>query len=139
MEKVTLDGNPKELETASNIILLVDNEAFVRKTGERLLEELGYSVVVASNGKEALARYQENRDKIVLVILDLAMPVMDGKETLIRLRAIDPSVRVVLSSAQAKEEIIGDLLALGAAGFLEKPYTLKIFSEEIQHALNRSN
>jgi CheY-like chemotaxis protein len=74
-------------------LLLVDDEEFVRDLGKRILTKAGYKVMIASNGKEALKIYEKARGEIKLVILDLLMPEMGGKECLRELHKIDPELR----------------------------------------------
>jgi two-component system cell cycle sensor histidine kinase/response regulator CckA len=112
-------------------VLLVDDESMVRSSGKRLLERLGYRVLSARNGVEALEMFQQHQTEICLVLLDLIMPVMDGEETFIQLRRIDPSVRVLLSSGYTKEEKADGLMNMGAVGFLQKPFDLKTLVQEL--------
>ncbi len=116
-------------------ILLVDDEELVRTSGRRLLEKLGYKVLLAENGQVALSTYEAHQQEIVLVILDLIMPVMNGVETCEGLKARDSQVRVLLSSGYSRQKITDQLFSLGASGFLQKPYTLKRLSEEVSRAL----
>jgi two-component system, cell cycle sensor histidine kinase and response regulator CckA len=75
--------------------------------------------------------YEKKGDTIWLVVLDLIMPTMDGEETFIKLRKIDPEVQVLLSSGYSKEEKADALLNMGAAGFLQKPFDLKTLVQEL--------
>ena len=84
--------------TGSGIILLVDDEELVRRVAVAMLAHLGYTILEAANGQEAIELFQRNLSNIVLVILDLSMPVMNGEECLRRLRSIKPDVPVLLSS-----------------------------------------
>lgn len=112
-------------------ILLVDDEPMIRNAGRRLLERLGYSVLLAENGEAALKLYEEEQERIWLVVLDLIMPIMDGEEAFSRLQQINPDVRVLLSSGFSKEEKADELLRQGAAGFVEKPFDLKTLKNEL--------
>ena len=85
---------PKEIKT----VLIVDDEAVIRHVVRRMLEQGGYHVMTAENGRQAIERYQENRDKIDLVLLDLIMPVMGGKETYRRLKNMNPQIKIALTS-----------------------------------------
>jgi CheY-like chemotaxis protein len=103
-------------------VLVVDDEEIVRKVAKSALESYGYEVLLAANGKEALEVFRKKGRLIALVILDLTMPIMAGRETLQHLRAI-ADVPVILSSgyneAEAKRCFAGEPLA----GFVHKPYT----------------
>ncbi len=120
-------------------VLLVDDEAMVRSSGKRLLERLGYRVLSAANGIEALEMFRLHQSKIRLVLLDLIMPVMDGEETFMQLRHIDPSVRVLLSSGYTKEEKADGLMSMGAVGFLQKPFDLKALVQELDKLEERQS
>jgi two-component system, cell cycle sensor histidine kinase and response regulator CckA len=121
----------RPIKVRNGTVLLVDDEPMVRNSGKRLLDRLGYRVLLARNGEEALTTYQDNKNDIWLVVLDLIMPVMDGEETFIKLKEIDPGVRVLLSSGYSKEEKADSLLTMGAAGFLQKPFDLKALVKEL--------
>lgn len=103
-------------------VLLVDDEEGVRIVGRKMLERMGFTALVASNGSEALSRYELHADDIVCVLLDLTMPVMDGEETLRRLRRLHPEVPVVICSGYAEQEIASRFEGQGTSGILQKPY-----------------
>jgi CheY-like chemotaxis protein/anti-sigma regulatory factor (Ser/Thr protein kinase) len=108
---------------ASQTVLLVDDEPLVLRAGTRMLQTLGCSVLSARNGREAIETFKSNRDAIGLVILDLIMPEMDGTETLAQLKAIAPSVPVLLASGYTQEvERVSELRESMHCGFLPKPY-----------------
>lgn len=119
------------IKTRIGTVLLVDDESMVRNSGKRLLERLGYRVILAGNGQEALEIFSAKKEEIRLVVLDLIMPVMDGEETFIQLRRIDPAIRVLLSSGYTKEEKADGLMNMGAVGFLQKPFDLKTLIAEL--------
>ncbi|MBX7255146.1 MAG: PAS domain S-box protein [Candidatus Hydrogenedentes bacterium] len=120
--------------TANGGILLIDDEPQVLTLGRRMLERLGFEVFTASNGREAVETYLNHRENIALVLLDLAMPNMDGGETLCELRLIDPSVQVILSSSFTEHEIAGQFADQGIIGFLQKPYTISTLRDCIRSA-----
>jgi DNA-binding NtrC family response regulator len=119
------------IRVRNGTVLLVDDEPMVRNSGKRLLDRLGYQVILARDGEEALDVYKKQGDSIWLVVLDLIMPTMDGEETFLKLREIDPDVQVLLSSGYSKEEKADALLNMGAAGFLQKPFDLKTLVQEL--------
>ena len=106
-------------------ILLVDDEQSIRGMGEQLLTMAGYTVLTAANGKEGLEVYRSNKDRIALVLLDLIMPVMGGKQCLERLLEINPKVKVVITSGYSVEGHTKETLEAGAKGFVGKPYQMK--------------
>ena len=87
-----------DLVKGEGTLLLVDDEEMILKVGKPMLEKLGYKVLVARSGKEAIQVYQKNRDLIKMVILDMIMPQMSGGETFDQMRATNPQVKVLLSS-----------------------------------------
>lgn len=122
--------------SAGGTILLVDDEELVRSITHDLLESLGYEVVTAEGGAAALEAYGRHRDRIQLVLLDMCMPVMDGPACFKRLRALDPTLRVLLCSGFAQGEAVDELLARGAVGFLAKPFRLRQLAEAVAEALS---
>ena len=109
----------------SGRILLVDDEEHIRELGKLILERVGYSVITASNGKEALEIYRGEPSSIDLVVLDLIMPQMSGLECLEELFKIDRNVKVVVSSGHAPDAQEKLLLGAMAKGFVNKPYEVK--------------
>ena len=105
-------------------VLLVDDEETVRQVGTDMLEELGFTVLCASDGREALQLYRDRRQEIALVLMDLTMPNLNGEEAFSELCRIDPQVRVVLSSGFSEQEVTGKFQGKGLAGFVQKPYSL---------------
>ncbi|MEE8413124.1 MAG: response regulator [Dehalococcoidales bacterium] len=101
-------------------IMIVDDSAFTRAKCSRLLGERGYEVVEASNGLEALEKYQQYRPDAVL--LDIAMPLMDGIVALREIRKIDPAARVVMVTAMGQRAIVLSAVKEGAKGFVVKPF-----------------
>jgi PAS domain S-box-containing protein len=126
----------KEDLTGSGVILLVDDEEVVRRTAAAMLARLGYTILEAANGQEAIEVFQGNLSRIMLVILDLSMPVMGGEESLKRLKSIKPDVPVVLSSGYSETEAARRFRSTGAASFLQKPYTAQHLAELVKAALN---
>ena len=108
----------------SETILLVDDEDMIWDVIIDMLQELGYSVILAGNGLEALQIYRDNPGAIDLVMLDMVMPELDGHGTFFKLKELDPKVRVLLSSGYVSEEDARDVLEAGAVGFLQKPYRM---------------
>jgi len=116
-------------------IMLVDDEAIIRLSGHCLLEELGYQVYLAEDGEQALELYSREHARIGLVILDMVMPKLSGKETFLRLKRLDPEVRVLFSSGFHREGTVQELLGIGAKGFIHKPYRLQNLSKSVAEAL----
>jgi PAS domain S-box-containing protein len=106
-------------------ILLVEDMDLVRELGVTILEKFGYTVLSAGDGQEALDVYEKEQWNISLVILDIIMPRMDGKECLEQLLRINPTVKVIISSGVGKEDLIQDVVKLGAKGAVNKPYGMR--------------
>ncbi len=108
--------------SGSGAILLVDDEESVLSVGKQMLEHLGFSVVTASDGQAAVDLYKEHSESIMLVILDLIMPVLDGEETFKKLCEINEDVAVILCSGYNEQEVTQRFIGKELAGFLQKPY-----------------
>lgn len=119
----------------SETILLVDDEAIIWDLVIDMLQSLGYTVILASTGKECVEIYAENPGEIDLVLLDMIMPEMNGYNAYFALQKIDPRVQVLLSSGYVAEDDAQDVLAAGAAGFLKKPYRMVDLAKKIRHIL----
>lgn len=116
-------------------VLLVDDEVILRNVGRDLLEDLGYTVYLAENGEQALEVFAAHRIDISLVILDMIMPKMGGKETFLRLREQAPGVKVLFCSGFNREGTGDELVGLGASGFIQKPYNRSELSRAVAEAL----
>jgi two-component system, cell cycle sensor histidine kinase and response regulator CckA len=117
-------------------VLLVDDEEFLQDLGKRILERSGYTVLIAANGKEALNLYRRERGKISLVILDLIMPEMGGKQCLEELLRIDPKARVLIASGFAANGQTKEAIEKGARGFVDKPYNVKRMLQAVRGVLD---
>ncbi len=122
---------PKGTET----ILLVDDQEIVVNVSQEVLRELGYEVITALSGAEAIETFRRNKDRISLVILDMIMPGMNGGETYIRLKEIDPRVRVILSSGYSRDGQAQAILEDGCQGFLQKPFDIIDLAKAVRDAL----
>ena len=107
------------------VALLVDDEEVVRRTAGAVLKRLGFEVLVAADGREALELFEANIDSVRVVLLDMTMPVMDGSETFRELKRLRPDVRVVLSSGYNEQEATSSFAGKGLAGFIQKPYSAR--------------
>jgi len=116
--------NSEEIWRGSGTILLVDDEETICEVGAAMLEQLGYDVITADSGDAALERYQASSD-ISLVILDLTMPQLDGEQTFLGLRALDPEVRVIMSSGYSEQEVTKKFTGMGLLDFIQKPYSIQ--------------
>ncbi|MEW6665716.1 MAG: PAS domain S-box protein [Thermodesulfobacteriota bacterium] len=126
---------PKDFVKGEGTILLVDDEEMILEVGKPLLEKLGYKVLVAGTGQDAIALYRENRNEIRMVILDMVMPQMSGGETFDQLRMIDPQVKVLLSSGYSLNGQAQEILSRGCQGFIQKPFNLRELSQRLAETL----
>ncbi len=124
-----------ELFPGQETILLVDDERSNICVTRELLEGLGYRVIPAGSGQEAVATYMEMREKIDLVILDLIMPGMSGRKAYEMLRDVNPGIKVILSSGYGVEGEVRKILALGCNGFIQKPFHITDLSKKIREIL----
>ena len=124
------------IKPGTETILLVDDEETIIDVSPEMLTELGYEVLTAKSGEEALEQYRINKDKIDLVILDMIMPGMGGGETYDRLKQIDPEITVLLSSGYSIDGQATEILKRGCNGFIQKPFNIEILSKKIREILN---
>lgn len=117
-------------------LLLVDDDKQIRDFGERVLTLSGYIVLTAANGREALEVYAKSRNEISLLILDLNMPLMGGKECLQELLKIDPDVRAIIASGFYVDGPTKQIIEAGAKGFVQKPFDSKQLLETVRKALD---
>lgn len=117
-------------------VLVVDDEEMVAEMATEMLEGLGYHVQVCRDGQEATEFYRHAWRDIDLVLLDLIMPRLGGKDTFVAMRTINPKARILLSSGFSLEGEAQRILDLGALGFLQKPYQKSELAQKIQQALS---
>ncbi|MFZ5447153.1 MAG: response regulator [Thermodesulfobacteriota bacterium] len=116
-------------------LLLVDDEDSVRMVARRMLEQLGYRVLVASNGDEGLEIYRREQPRIDLIILDMIMPGMGGAEFFQEVKAFNPKVKVLLSSGYSLNGEAQKVMGAGAQGFIQKPYRIDALSHHVAEIL----
>ena len=115
-------------------VLLVDDEEIVLEVWNQILQKMGYFVIEAKNGKDAIEIYKVKKSRISLVIIDLSMPVMDGERTSERLKAINPGIKILLSTGWDLDNLKGwttEKLKYCCDGILQKPFTIKQLSAKI--------
>src|SRR5512133_84009 len=117
------------------LVLLVDDEEQILRTTEMALDSLGFQVLVAQDGLEALDHFRKHGKDLHLVIMDLTMPRLDGREAFRTMRSLDPTIPVVLSSGYSEQDSLQTFPDGGPAGFLQKPYQIKDLKAVVQKAL----
>ena len=136
-EEIKPDSPISKIQKKSGAILLVDDDQMIRDVTTALLTRLGYQVITAQSGEEALILYRSNRERIDLAIVDMIMPEMGGGEVIDKLRSINPEARVILSSGYSLNGDAKDIMDRGGAqAFIQKPFQIQELDEKIKEALN---
>lgn len=125
------------LVKGTGTVLVVDDEEVARIMAKALLEKLNYKVILAKNGVEALNIYKKSKKKIDIVLLDMIMPKMDGKETFWALKKIKTDCKIILASGYSKKEDVQVLFKAGLNGYLKKPYCISTLSKIISQHLKK--
>lgn len=131
-EKSVFDQIVRGQET----ILLVDDEDMILDIGEQMLEALGYDVLTASSGLEAVEVYNANQEDIDMVVLDMIMPGMSGGDVYDMLKSMNPAVKVLLASGYSIDGQATEILERGCNGFLQKPFDMRRLSTAIRKVLS---
>ncbi len=129
-------GSVKDMKN-SRTVLLIDDEDMIVEVGREILGILGYKVLTARSGEKGIEVYQQNRDQIDVVILDMVMPSMGGTETYNRIKEIDPDVKFLLSSGYSVDKEASKILNGGRNGFIQKPFTINQLSEKMRKILDQ--
>jgi two-component system cell cycle sensor histidine kinase/response regulator CckA len=136
-QEVEKDESPYEVILKGNeTILLVDDEDKILDVGRGMLSALGYNVLAAGSGKQAIALYEANRNKIDVVILDMVMPGMGGGETYDSLKKINPDVKVLLCSGYSEGGQAAEILLRGCTSFIQKPFNVNGLSQKIREIID---
>ena len=117
-------------------VLFVDDEEMITEIAEDLLGLLGYKVLIAQSGKDAIRIYGENKERIDMVILDMIMPDMSGSEVYDRMKEINPKVKVLLSSGYSTDGLATEILNRGCMDFIQKPFKMKELSQKLRRILD---
>jgi PAS domain S-box-containing protein len=117
-------------------VLLVDDQPAVASIGRAILQKLGYEVLTASDGFDAVDVLDKRPGEIDLVLLDMVMPGLSGGETFDRLRQRDPSVKVILSSGYSQDGEAERILSRGCRGFIQKPFTAEQLARKVSEVLS---
>ena len=117
------------------VILYADDDAICLEIGEKFLQKLGYKVLVALDGREAIEVFSNNQSEVNLVILDMRMP-HNGGTAFFQLKKISDNVKVLIASGYAKDEQIEEMMKQGCSGFIQKPFSINALSQKIMNILN---
>ncbi len=126
----------EELFTGYETILLVDDEEMILSVAADMLKRLGYTVLIAGNGHDAVEIYRKSPDEIRLIILDMIMPGMSGSETFDLLKTIKPDTKILLASGYSMTGEAKGILDRGCDGFIQKPFDIKLLSRKIREILD---
>jgi CheY-like chemotaxis protein len=119
-------------------ILFVDDEQTNLMIMKDLLVVMGYKVLMAASGQEAIAVYMTKRKQIDLIIMDMVMPGMEGGNAFTALRSFDPDVKVILCSGYSLDGEAETIMGKGYNGFIQQPFTIKALSQKIGEVLHRT-
>jgi PAS domain S-box-containing protein len=130
------DRTAEPLHKGAGTVLLVDDEEMIVEVGSQMLRRLGFDVLAAAGGREALQICKRHHARISLVILDLIMPDLGGAETCTLLKADYPAIKVMMSSGYGLNGNSGDIVKSGCDGFIQKPFDLSALSRKINDVLS---
>ncbi|MEI6890956.1 MAG: response regulator [Pontiella sp.] len=133
------DDLPSEQVCGTGTILVVDDEKIMRETCQMILEDFGYEVLLADNGIQGLEWVEKEAGRIDLILLDMVMPEMNGRDCFKAIRAIRPDMRIIMSSGVSRLEELGDLKEQGLCGVLHKPYRRLELGKMVQMVLQEKN
>ena len=129
----------KEFIAPKPTILVVDDEYNIRNMMKEIMEMSGLKVFTAGNGKDGVEMFKKYRDDIDLIIMDMVMPIMDGREAFSEIRRIDPGQKIFIISGYSQREDLEDMLEKGAVGFLRKPFQVKEIVSKVKEILGSTN
>ena len=129
----------EKLPGGNETILIVDDQETVWDFLIEALQNLGYTVVLAENGEDAVSICRETPGAIDLVLLDMIMPKLGGHGTFYQIKAIAPNIKVLLSSGFVDAASVEDLLRNGACGFLAKPHRIKTLALKLREILDKKD
>jgi PAS domain S-box-containing protein len=138
LEQTAIEDKESVLEIlmGTETILLVDDEKLIVDAGKKMIESLGYEVLAAKSGEEAIKLYTQSHDRIDIVILDMIMPQMNGGEVYDRLKKINTDVKVLLASGYSRNGQAEEILERGCNGFIQKPFNINYLSQKIREVLD---
>ncbi|GAH39233.1 unnamed protein product, partial [marine sediment metagenome] len=126
-----------EILRGTETVLIVDDEDMILDVGEEMLKEMGYKVLLARSGKEAVELYRKYKHEIDLVILDMIMPDMGGGEAYDKMKENNPKIKVLLSTGYSIRGQATEILERGCDGFIQKPFKIKELSGKIREILDK--
>jgi DNA-binding NtrC family response regulator len=131
---IVMQTDKIENDKQQPVILFADDDAICLEVGIKMLQKLGYTVLEAKNGLEAISIFKNSRNKVDLVILDMKMPY-NGENAFVKLKKINADVKVIIASGYAKDRQIREMMDQGCCGFIQKPFSIDELSQKILNAL----
>jgi signal transduction histidine kinase len=132
---VKKNGIVPDLGPKAGNVLLVDDEPIVCRSIENMLKKMGFSVVIRTNGKEAVDFYKDHWETVDLVIIDMVMPVMNGKEAFSAMKKINPDVFVLIASGYSLDSEAQGILYQGIKGYIQKPFIMEDLRRKISEIM----
>jgi len=129
-------GERSEIVKGAGTVLLVDDEEMIVEVGAEMIRAIGYDVITASQGHQAIDIYKERGPEIDVVLLDMIMPTMGGGELFDQLKNLDNDVRVILSSGYSLDGKASEIINRGCNGFIQKPFDIKELSGKLHQVMN---
>lgn len=136
--ELIVENTPPETQGGVETILIIDDEEIIRNISKRILERVGYSVIVAKDGNEAINLYEKQMKEIDLVLLDLVMPEISGVAVFNALVKINPNIKVLVSSGYAEDKFVLELKSKGVKHFVQKPFQPDELLAEIRNCLEET-
>ncbi|MFA5905346.1 MAG: ATP-binding protein [Desulfobacula sp.] len=128
----------EQVQKGSETILLVDDEEEIVNVGKNFLDKLGYKPLIARNGLEAVEIFRTYKDRISLIVLDLIMPKMDGKQAFLAIKDIKADAKILISTGYSVDDKIEGFLNQGCHGFIQKPFSLNEFARALRKILDKT-
>ena len=129
-----MQTDKKENDERQPVILFADDDAICLDVGVKILQKLGYTVLEARDGQEAIEVFIKNQSEVDLVILDMKMPY-NGGNAFFQLKKINANVKVLIASGYAKDRQIREMMEQGCSGFIQKPFRIDVLSQKILNIL----
>lgn len=133
-----LPGMADAIQERSPTILVVDDELYIRSMLKEVFEMNGYYVYTAANGLEGIEIFKKHADQIDLIILDMVMPVMDGKRAFFEIKKVKKDQKIIIISGYAKREDLREILDKGALAFMSKPFQIESIVDKVAEFMNRN-
>jgi len=130
-----MQTDKKKDDERQPVILFADDDAICLDVGVKMLRKLGYKVLDARDGQEAIEVFLKDQSEVDLVILDMIMPY-NGGTAFLKFKKINADVKVLIASGYAKDQQIREMMEQGCSGFIQKPFNINVLSQKISNALN---